>query len=172
MYRTFRSNLAEVLNVPEGALNAQSLTRYFRDHSPLGTNTVMTYMAALTGELYRAVESRDSARVQALVVAQAMFIDQTCVNGGAMKQAWLLTGLEPPPFQTVRPHTANPSGAPISALCDPRWLSATLDFMRDLEYFEKHSRGGPEKAPPKPPDPKTRATRPKGPKAPPKGGGG
>ena len=69
-----------------------------------------------------------------MVALGAIFVDQTAIDHGAHHLSWLLTGLQPVNFTTIRTHV--PDGEAVySPLVDPRWVAANLAYMRDLDYL-------------------------------------
>ena len=78
-------------------------------------------------------------RVKMLVVMQAVFTEQACYDGGGLRIAHLLTGLDDPPFSQTELHrTANPLYA-HGQLADPRWVAANLAYLKDLEGSSEKS---------------------------------
>ena len=75
-----KENLARVLGVAVDELTPMSMYQYFRDHSPLGaqpsTHELLTHLAWLSAELWRASEEGAPERVQTLLTCQCLFIDQ------------------------------------------------------------------------------------------------
>ena len=160
-----RDNLRRQLHLQAEAMGSHCMAAYFRDHSPLGAmpelHPLLTHMAFLTAELWRAAEEGDAERVHTLVGCQAMFLDQAAGDQGQLDAAWFLTGLEPPPLQATAQHRARNMAMPFSPLVDPRWLSIQGEYVKELQWFrdrqaqEVGRRAGP-----------TSKVEPKGPKTP------
>ena len=132
---------------------------------------MLTHFSFLLAELYRAAELKDWGHVQTLILSGIMFADQSAIQNGNMRLGWLLSGQENPPTNITRAHTASSQDSPCTPLADPRWISANLDYLKDLEVFETRqgalsSTAHPDPPPVKPPRPK----RPPKPKDPAKAG--
>eukprot|EP00959_Pyramimonas_sp_CCMP1952_P414913 8693451-Pyramimonas_sp.AAC.1 len=69
-----RSNLARPLGVDPADLTPHAMFAYFREHSPLGANAalrpLLTHMAWLSAELWRAAEEGRADRVRAFIACQ------------------------------------------------------------------------------------------------------
>ena len=72
-----RENLRRQLHLQAEAMGPHCLAAYFRDHSPLGAmpdlHPLLTHMAFLTAELWRAAEEGDAERARALAGAGRRF---------------------------------------------------------------------------------------------------
>ena len=77
------------------------------------------------------------------IAAGAAFLGQVALDGGALEVGWLHTGLTPPPTQS---NSVAQNRLPGSALMPPRWLSANLAYLRDIDYLAERTggRGGPK----------------------------
>lgn len=71
---------------------------------PLGSHKTLTYLAFLSAAMFEAQERGDFERLPMLVVLQAVFIEQAAHDGGSLRLAHLLTGLEDPPFSQTELH--------------------------------------------------------------------
>ena len=144
-----RSNLARPLGVEASELTPLAMFQYFRDHSPLGSHgdlhPLLTHMAWLSAELWRAAEEGRADRVHTLIACQCMFIDQTAGDQGRLDAAWFLTGLQNPPTRVTALHTAREANSPFSELVDPRWLSAQGEYMRELGTLRQQLAAPPPK---------------------------
>ena len=134
-----KENLARVLGITVDEMTPVAMYQYFRDHSPLGaqppTHELLTHLAWLSAELWRASEEGAPERVQTLLACQCMFIDQLAGDRGYLEAAWFLTGLGSPPCRVTRQHTEREAQSPFSPLVDPRWLSAQGEYVKELQGF-------------------------------------
>ena len=169
-----KENLARVLGITIDEMTPMAMYQYFRDHSPLGaqppTHELLTHMAWLSAELWRASEEGAPERVQTMLTCQCLFIDQLAGDRGYLEAAWFLTALEPPPCRVPRQHAERGAQSPFSPLADPRWLSAQGEYVRELQGFR--SRLDAERASTHPKQTPSDPKHPRGPKASPKGGRG
>ena len=83
--------------------------------------------------MFEAQERGDFERLQMLVVLQAVFIEQAAHDGGSLRLAHLLTGLEDPPFSQTELHRTVRAELPHGQLSDPRWVATQLAYLRDVE---------------------------------------
>ena len=120
-------------------LEPRDLWYHFQDQVPLGSHRTLTHMSFIAAAMYEAMERGDLERVKMLVVMQAVFTEQACYDGGGLRMAHLLTGLDDPPFSQTELHrTANPLYA-HGQLADPRWVAANLAYLKDLEGISEKS---------------------------------
>ena len=174
-----RANLARPLGLESSELSSLAMFQYFRDHSPLGSNgdlhPLLTHMAWMSAELWRAAEEGRADRVHTLIACQCMFLDQLAGDQGRLDAAWFLTGLETPPTRVTALHAAREANSPFSELVDPRWLSAQGEYMRELSSLRQQLAAPPPKGKAETQvskaEPKSKA-QPKGPKAKAKAGAG
>jgi hypothetical protein len=66
-----------------------------------------------------------------------------------------MTGLPEPPFQTIAARTHHRVPGMHGKLADPRWITANLAYLRDLDSFEERTKKthGPSHPSPKTPGP-------------------
>ena len=79
-------------------LEPRDLWYHFQDQVPLGSHRTLTHMSFIAAAMYEAMERGQLERLKMLVVMQAVFTEQACYDGGGLRMAHLLTGLEDPPF--------------------------------------------------------------------------
>jgi len=102
---------------------------------PLGQYKMLTDTAFLVAELWRLTEENNMEGLRSLAARAAIFVDQTATEGGRSYQlAWLLTGLEEPPFATTEARVAR-GGVQYahSRLADPAAVATNRAFLRDMD---------------------------------------
>ena len=117
----------------------QDLWWHFQETVLLGTHKTFTHLAFHNAAMFEAMERRDFARLQVLVVLQACFIEQAACDGGALKLAHLITCLEDPPWGQTELRKAVKMDLPHGQLSDPRWIATQLAYLRDLDGFQEKS---------------------------------
>ena len=70
----------------------------FQDQVPLGSHRTLTHIELHCSSNVRGHGKGQLERLKMLVVMQAVFTEQACYDGGGLRMAHLLTGLEDPPF--------------------------------------------------------------------------
>ena len=120
-------------------LEPRDLWYHFQESVPLGSHKTLTYLAFLSASMFEAQERGDFDRLQMLVVLQAVFIGQAAHDGGSLRLAHLLTGLEDPPFSQTELHRTARAELPHGQLSDPRWVATQLAYLRDVETIADKS---------------------------------
>ena len=119
-----------------------ALYEFFEKVSPLGQSRCLTYCAFLLAEIWRLAEKGQWDNLRAMVGLGAVFIDQVAVEGGRTYQlGWLMTGLEEPPFSSVEGRVPSklPTTVAHSRLAEPRWVAASLGFLRDMDTIAERT---------------------------------
>ena len=146
-----RRLLAKALKVPVTGLKPESMTEHFERNVPLGHTKCLTYFSFILANLWRRAEEGDMPGLQADLLLGLTFAEQVAVQGGSEYMlAWLLTGLEDPPWATLEQHRPSNRGLATAhaRLADPRFITANLAYIRDMDtMFERtqttHLRSGP-----------------------------
>ena len=68
-----------------------------------------------------------------------VFCEQVAVDSGKYELAWLLTGLQKPPFHLIEKNTKT-YDQPYGQLVDARWMGINLHFLKDIDYLEQRAR--------------------------------
>ena len=121
----------------QSELEPRDLWYHMQESVPLGSHRTLTYVAFQAAAMYEAAERQDWDRVRTLIALQAVFAEQAAHDGGSLRLAHLLTGLEDPPFAQTQLHTAAKSELAQGQLSDPRWLAAQLAFLKDVESISE-----------------------------------
>ena len=122
-------------------LESRDLWLHMQESVPLGSHRTLTYVGFQAAAMYEAIERGEWDRVKMLVALQAVFVEQAAYDGGALRLGHLLTGLEDPPFAQTELHRVPKTDLPHGQLSDPRWLTAALGYLKDIESMgEKANR--------------------------------
>lgn len=114
-------------------LESRDLCLHMQESAPLGSHRTLTYVG------FQAAAMLGSC--QMLVALQAVFVEQAAYDGGALRLGHLLTGLEDPPFAQTELHRVPKTDPPHGQLSDPRWLTAAMGYLKDIESMgEKANR--------------------------------
>jgi hypothetical protein len=158
VYASVRKRLAEAVELDEATLPAAAMRTFFTSKVPLGSMKGLTYFAFAVAALWEAAEKGDVSAMRAQVALLAVYLEQVAVDGGRHQLGWLLTGLPTPPFQLVQGHSQRSQEDPVGHLGDPRWVSANLAYLKDVDYLEQRTRQL-AKAPSAPSDSQAKAPR-------------
>ena len=113
---------------------------HFRDNVPLGPFKCLTYYSFLLSAMWTLSEKGDQAGLKALLARALVFSEQVAVEGGQHYQlAWLLTGLEEPPFHVTEQHKQVRRTGAHAQLADPRWVTANLAYLRDIDLMQERT---------------------------------
>lgn len=122
-------------------LESRDLWLHMQESVPLGSHRTLTYVGFQAAAMYEAIERGEWDRVKMLVALQAVFVEQAAYDGGALRLGHLLTGLEDPPFAQTELHRVPKTDLPHGQLSGPRWLTAALGYLKDIESMgEKANR--------------------------------
>ena len=124
------------LGFDENKLDGSLMRRYVERRVPLAENRQLTYLAFMLSEAWAAGFESDNLELQGWVCKMMIFIEQTCLDGGKMNLAWLLTGQQDPPFHLLVNNRRRPGLQPFTRLASPSWVSANLAYVRDLDVLE------------------------------------
>ena len=130
-----KAKLAQALSKSASSLDPRAMHEFMEKICPLGQYKMLTYTAFLVAELWRLTEENNMEGLRSLAARAAIFVDQTATEGGRSYQlAWLLTGLEEPPFATTEARVAR-GGVQYahSRLADPAAVATNLAFLRDMD---------------------------------------
>ena len=141
----FRRLLAYETGSEPDQLQPAALRGFFERRVAFGEHRLLQHMGALLGRMWEHAERGRASELQALIAAGAAFVEQTALNDGQMEVSWLLTGLAPPAAQ---PPAALSPQRPGASLLPPRWLSANLAYLQDLDYLSARLRRVPARAAP------------------------
>ena len=132
--KIFRERLA-MARKKAGAeeLEPRDLFLHTQETVPLGTHRTLTYVGFQSAAIFEAIERGDMARLKMLVALQAVFVEQSAYNGGALRLGHLLACLEDPPFSQTELHRVAKVDFAHGQLSDPRWLTAQLGYLNDVE---------------------------------------
>lgn len=116
------------------------LWQHFAEAVPLGNHRTLTYVGFIAAKMWEHAERQEHVQLHALVGLLAVFVEQATYDGGGLKLAHLLTGLEEPPFQITELHKAPRTDLHAHGqLSDPRWLATHLAYLRDLDTIRRAS---------------------------------
>lgn len=94
---------------------------------PLGSHKTLTHVSFISASMFQAIERGQPDRLHMLCLLLSVFWGRRLsVDGGSLRLAHLLTGLEDPPFAQTELHKAARSDLAHGALSDPRWVTTQL----------------------------------------------
>ena len=138
-------------------LEARDMWYHFQETVPLGSHKTLTYVAFFSANMFEAMERGDADRLHMLCLMLAVFTEQAAHDGGSLRLAHLLSGLEDPPFAQTELHRVVRSEIAHGALADPRWVTTQLQYLKDVDNIQerssKYGRAPPAKQTDQPPGP-------------------
>lgn len=137
---------------------------------PLAEFRLLSQVGTLVTEGWSIGFQNNDELLMGFMSKMLVFIEQCALDQGRSQFAWLLTGIQEVPSHMLVTSKKKPGMEPFSRLCSPSWISANLQYVRDLDYMESRmstmAGGKPNKAHPAEdgdPAPKAKAKqRPKG----------
>ena len=144
----FRKLLAREMETELELLQPAALRGFFERRVAFGQHRLLQHLGAMLARMWELAEQSRGSELQAFIAASAAFVEQTALDGGRTDVSWLLTGLAPPAAQAPSPVRSQRPGA---TLLPPKWLSANIANLQDLDFLA--TRGATQKppAPPKAP---------------------
>jgi hypothetical protein len=131
------SGVAQSLNIDSAELRPTDMARYFTEIVPLSGQPLLTHVAMIAAEQWRAIQAGDQDRLALLASLLCLFCDQTARDGGNTGMGYLYTGLPEPNWHAIRGRTQGAWTESFSPLADERWLAAHVEYLRDLDYLEQ-----------------------------------
>lgn len=147
-------------------LEPRDMWLHFQESVPLGTHRTLTHAAFISAHMFEAIERNQPDRLHMLCMLLAVFVEQAAVDGGSLRLAHLLTGLEDPPFAQTELHKTARADLAHGALADPRWLTIQLQYLKDVDGVQEKSNkygkaAAVPRAPPDGPEDPAAKTKPK-----------
>ena len=150
--------LAEQMETELSELQPEQMRGFFERKVPLVNLKAITYSATpfcklcetLCRQRKKLKSSNDSScaaelhyqqltEIQSQVAMGLVFCKQVALDSGKYELAWLLTGLQRPPFHLIEKNTKI-YGHPYGQLADARWMGINLYFLKGTDYFEEGAR--------------------------------
>eukprot|EP00438_Fugacium_kawagutii_P034823 Skav235156 [mRNA] locus=scaffold1923:114352:116618:- [translate_table: standard] len=145
-------------------LEPRDMWYHFQESVPLGSHKTLTHVAFIAASMFEATQRNQLDRLQMLSLLLAVFVEQAAFDGGSLRLAHLLTGLEDPPFAQTELHKVPRSDLAHGALSDPKWVTTQLQFLKDIDSIQekagKYGRPAPHR-PSEPADTTTASPKPK-----------
>lgn len=120
-------------------LEPRDLWYHFQESVPLGSHKTLTHVAFISASMFEAIQRNQTERLQMLCLLLAVFVEQAAFDGGSLRLAHVLTGLEDPPFAQTELHKAARSDLAHGALADPKWVTTQLQFLKDVDSIQERS---------------------------------
>lgn len=129
------SGVAQSLNIDAEDLRPTDIPRYFTEIVPLSGQPLLTHVAMIAAEQWRAIQSGDHERLALLASLLCLFCDQTARDGGNMGMGFLYTGLPEPNWHAIRGRTQGAWTESFSPLADERWLAAHVAYSTSWTWI-------------------------------------
>ena len=133
---TAQANALKELGYGPEKATGDLMKKYMERRIPLADHKLLTYFATMCAEAWSVGHGSQNLELQGFAAKMLVFIEQASIDSGKYQLAWLLTGLQEPPFHLLVKQRWNPGLQPFARLCSPTWISANLAFLKGLDYAE------------------------------------
>ncbi len=124
------------------ATQPQDAQAYFQRHGRFAKqNRDGAYMATVLGAIWNHLELGQTDAAQALTATALAATDQWGITGD-LEVGFLWTHLPEPPWALLqRGGGASASSQPYTPLAPPRWVAATVAYLKDMDVLTQHLDG-------------------------------
>lgn len=134
--RLARQQAMEELGIPFSQEDGSLMRVYMERRMCLAEHPLLSYVTMMLVESWTvAFDAKDELMMGALA-RMLFFVEQASIDNGKLQLAWLLTGIQDPPFHLLTSRKKQPGLQPFARLCPPSWVSGNLAYLRDLDYIE------------------------------------
>lgn len=131
-----RTAAIKELGISESRADSNLLRKYMERRIPLAEHRLLSQMATLVTEGWSVGFQNSDELLMGFMSKMLIFIEQCALDQGRSQFAWLLTGIQEVPAHMLVSSRRKPGMEPFSRLCSPSWISANLQYVRDLDYME------------------------------------
>lgn len=132
--RLARQQAMEELGIPFSQEDGSLMRVYMERRMCLAEHRLLSYVTMMLVESWTvAFDAKDELMMGALA-RMLFFVEQASIDNGKLQLAWLLTGIQDPPFHLLTSRKKQPGLQPFARLCPPSWVSGNLAYLRDLDY--------------------------------------
>lgn len=132
--RLARQQAMEELGIPFSQEDGSLMRVYMERRMCLAEHPLLSYVTMMLVESWTvAFDAKDELMMGALA-RMLFFVEQASIDNGKLQLAWLLTGIQDPPFHLLTSRKKQPGLQPFARLCPPSWVSGNLAYLRDLDY--------------------------------------
>lgn len=134
--RLARQQAMKELGIPFSQEDGSLMRVYMERRMCLAEHRLLSYVTMMLVESWTvAFDAKDELMMGALA-RMLFFVEQASIDNGKLQLAWLLTGIQDPPFHLLTSRKKQPGLQPFARLCPPSWVSGNLAYLRDLDYIE------------------------------------
>lgn len=132
--RLARQQAMKELGIPFSQEDGSLMRVYMERRMCLAEHPLLSYVTMMLVESWTvAFDAKDELMMGALA-RMLFFVEQASIDNGKLQLAWLLTGIQDPPFHLLTSRKKQPGLQPFARLCPPSWVSGNLAYLRDLDY--------------------------------------
>lgn len=132
--RLARQQAMKELGIPFSQEDGSLMRVYMERRMCLAEHRLLSYVTMMLVESWTvAFDAKDELMMGALA-RMLFFVEQASIDNGKLQLAWLLTGIQDPPFHLLTSRKKQPGLQPFARLCPPSWVSGNLAYLRDLDY--------------------------------------
>lgn len=120
--------------VPGAAIDpAPSARAYVQNEIPFSTYRTLGYMGWGLASVWDLMHAGRLDKAFGLLSLLLVSVEQAALDEGRWSLAWLLTLLPDPPFQSMGRRPYENLHRPFARLSDPRWVAASMAYVRDVD---------------------------------------
>ena len=109
---------------------------YMERRMCLAEHKLLSYFTMMLAESWAVAFDHQDEVMMGCLAKMFFFVEQASIDNGRLQLAWLLTGMQDPPFHLLTSRKRQPGLQPFARLCPPAWVSGNLAYLRDLDYME------------------------------------
>lgn len=145
--RLMRQQALKELGLHPAQEDGSLMRTYMERRMCLADHKLLSYLAMMLSESWAVAFDHGDEVMMGCLAKMFFFVEQASIDNGRLQLAWLLTGMQEPPFHLLTNRRKQPGLQPFARLCPPAWVSGNLAYLRDLDYIEGrlHAMGKPVK---------------------------
>ena len=112
------------------------LRKYMERRVPLSEHRLLAQFGTLVTEGWSIGYQSGNEELMGFMGKMLIYVEQCALDSGRSQFAWLLTGIQEVPAHMLVSSKRKPGLEPFSRLCAPSWISANLQYIKDVDYME------------------------------------
>ncbi len=134
--RLVRQQALKELGLPPSQEDGSLMRTYMERRMCLADHKLLSYITMMLAESWAVAFDHQDEVMMGCLAKMFFFVEQASIDNGRLQLAWLLTGMQEPPFHLLTSRRKQPGLQPFARLCPPAWVSGNLAYLRDLDYIE------------------------------------
>lgn len=134
--RLMRQQALKELGLHPSQEDGSLMRTYMERRMCLADHKLLSYLAMMLSESWAVAFDHQDEIMMGCLAKMFFFVEQASIDNGRLQLAWLLTGMQEPPFHLLTSRRKQPGLQPFARLRPPAWVSGNLAYLRDLDYIE------------------------------------